>query len=153
MTNSDVETGPDAPTGENGPTTPAAERAREFVEAHPLATAAAAVATGALIGVLLPRVAGRAAPTRIAPAVGGLFQHAAKAIAAAETARTIVGALTSAGSGVKASAKRIADHAPHVDDIKHGAGRAVSAAEKVAGAAGDQVVRTIKRVRKAVTKD
>ena len=115
-----------------------------FVSDHPLATAGAAIAVGAVIGVLLPRwkVAASAGS-----AVTRTASRAAKAIATAETARTLISSFNSATDTVKDSAHKLADHLPDADAVKAGAKRALEHASETAQKAGEQVARTARRIR------
>jgi len=114
-----------------------------FIGEHPLATAGAAIAAGAVIGLLLPRwkVARTAGSV-----VGRTATRAAKAVATAETARTLLSGLTAATGSIKAGAHRIADHVPDSDTVKAGAKRALERANETAHKAGEQVARTARRI-------
>lgn len=120
-----------------------ATRIGSFVSDHPLATAGAAIAAGAVIGLLLPRLK----VTRTAGSVvTRTASRAAKAVAAAETARTLLSGLTAATGSIKAGAHRIADHLPDADSVKAGAKHALERAGETAQKAGEQVARTARRI-------
>jgi ElaB/YqjD/DUF883 family membrane-anchored ribosome-binding protein len=123
-----------------------APRISSFVAEHPLATAGAAIAAGAVIGLLLPRwkVARTAGSV-----VAGTASRAAKAVAAAETARTLLGGLNAATSTLRAGAHRVADHLPDADTVKAGAKRALERAGETAHKAGEQVAKTARRITTA----
>lgn len=117
-----------------------------FLSEHPLATAGAAIAVGAVIGMMLPR-------WRIGAAAGATIvrtaKNAAKAVAAAETARTVLSGLNAAGGTVRAGAHRIADHLPDAGTVKAGARRALEQATETAQKAGEKVASSARRVVKA----
>ncbi|MET0239415.1 MAG: hypothetical protein ABW184_05905 [Sphingobium sp.] len=121
-------------------------RIGSFVSEHPLATAAGAIAAGAVIGILLPR-------TRVGIAAGSTVARsaskAAKAVAAAETARTLIAGFNAVSDSVKAGAHRLADHVPDVDGVKAGAKHALERAGETAQKAGHQIAATARRAVKA----
>lgn len=119
-------------------------RVSTFVAEHPLATAGAAIAVGAVIGMLLPRwkVAATAGS-----AVTRTAKNAAKAIAAAETARTVMAGLSAAAGTVRAGAHQLADHLPDADTVKAGAKHALERAGETAQKAGETVVQAARRIK------
>ncbi|HEX7872941.1 MAG TPA: hypothetical protein VF475_08530 [Sphingobium sp.] len=122
----------------------AATKIGAFVSDHPLAAAGAAIAAGAVIGMLLPRW--KLAATT-GSAVTRTATRAAKAIATAETARTLIAGLAAATGSVKAGAHRIADHLPDSDTVKASAKHALERASETAQKAGEQVAKTARRIK------
>lgn len=119
-------------------------RIGSFVSDHPLATAGAAIAAGAVIGLLLPRwTVARTAGSVVSRTAG----RAAKAVAAAETARTLLSGVTAATGAIRSGAHRIADHVPDADTVRAGAKRALERAGETAHKAGEQVARTARRIK------
>ncbi|HEX7857073.1 MAG TPA: hypothetical protein VF503_25610 [Sphingobium sp.] len=121
-----------------------ATRIGSFVSEHPLATAASAIAVGAVIGMLLPRWKVTASA---GSAVSRTAGRAAKVIAAAETTRTLLAGLSAATGSVKAGAHRIAEHVPDADTVKAGAKRALERAGETAQKAGEQVAQAARRIK------
>jgi len=119
-------------------------RIGSFLSEHPFASAGAAIAVGAAIGLLLPRWKVTATA---GSAIGRTATRAAKAIAAAETARTLLAGINSATSSVKAGASRLADHVPDADTVKSGAKRALERAGETAQKASEQVVQAARRIK------
>ncbi|HEX7819030.1 MAG TPA: hypothetical protein VF463_00280 [Sphingobium sp.] len=121
-------------------------RISTFVSEHPFATAGAAIAAGAVIGLLIPR-------WRIGAAAGSTIirtaKNAAKAVAAAETARTVLSSLSAATGSVRAGASRLADHLPDADSVKAGARHALEYATETAQKAGEKVANTARRTTRA----
>jgi ElaB/YqjD/DUF883 family membrane-anchored ribosome-binding protein len=125
----------------------AADKATTLMTEHPLAVAAAAVAAGAAIGMLLPRWK---AGAKIGMAVGTTARRAAKTIAAAETAKMLFSGLTSAGDAVRTSAHRLAEQAPDTKAVRATAARAITRAGEAAQTAGSQAARTAQKLAKTV---
>ncbi|CAN5275868.1 hypothetical protein BH10PSE13_BH10PSE13_01920 [soil metagenome] len=119
-------------------------RIGSFVSQHPFASAGAAIAVGAAIGLLLPRW--RVTATA-GSAIGRTAARAAKAIATAETARTLLAGISSATDSVKAGASRLADHVPDAETMKSGAKRVLERAGETAQKAGEQVVQAARRIK------
>lgn len=115
-----------------------------FVSDHPFAAAGAAIAAGAVIGMLLPRWK---VATTAGSAVTRTAGRAAKAIAAAETARTVLSGISAVTGSVKSGAHRLADHVPPAESVKAGARRALERASETAHKAGEQVARTARRIK------
>lgn len=122
-------------------------RISTLVSEHPLAAAGAAIAAGAVIGMMLPRLRVGAAAGSAGSAVTRTAGRAAKAIAAAETARTLLSGLSAATGSVRAGAHRIAEHMPDADAVKSGAKRALERAGETAQKAGGQVVQAARRIK------
>lgn len=130
---------PDAGTPET-----ATARVGTFVSQHPFAAAGAAIAVGAAIGILLPRWKVTATA---GSAIGRTATRAAKAVAAAETARTLIAGLSAAGTSVKAGAHRLAEQVPDTETMKSGAKRVLERASETAQKAGEQVVQAARRIK------
>ncbi|MET0362741.1 MAG: hypothetical protein ABW048_13425 [Sphingobium sp.] len=121
-------------------------RISTFVAEHPLAAAGAAIAAGAVIGMMLPR-------WRVASAAGSAIGRtavkAAKTLAAAETARSLLSGINAATGSVRAGAHRLADHVPDADSVRSGAKRALERAAETAQKAGEKVASTARRTVKS----
>lgn len=129
--------------GDDTPNT-ASGKIGAFVSEHPIAAAGAAIAAGAVIGMLLPRWTIGA---KASAAVGRTATRAAKALATAETARTLLAGLGAATGSVKAGAHRLAEHVPDADTVKTGAKRALERASETAHKASEQVAQAARRVK------
>lgn len=115
-----------------------------FVSEHPIAAAAGAIAVGAAIGLLLPRWKVTATAGSVVARTAG---RAAKAVAAAETARTLLSGLSAATGTVKAGAQKLAEHVPDAETVRSGAKRALERAGETAQKAGEQVVQAARRIK------
>lgn len=124
----------------------AADKATTLLTEHPLAAAAAAVAAGAAIGMLLPRWR---AGARIGLAVATTARNAARTVAAAETAKALLSGLSSAGDAVRTRAQRLAEQAPDAEAVRATATRALARASEAAQIAGHQVAEKARKLAKA----
>lgn len=125
----------------------AADKANSLLTEHPLAAAAAVAAAGAVIGMMLPRWR---IGSKVGMAVGTTARNAAKALAMAETAKSLMSGLASAGGAVRTRAQHLAEQAPDVKTVKAGATRALALASEAAQMAGREVAQQARRVAKSV---
>jgi ElaB/YqjD/DUF883 family membrane-anchored ribosome-binding protein len=120
-------------------------RISSFVSEHPRAAAGAAIAAGAVIGMMLPRL-------RIGIIAGSAIsrtaRQAAKAIGTAGAAKAILSGITTATDNVKAGANRLVDHVPDADTVKASAKRALERASETAQKASEKVAGTARRTIK-----
>jgi hypothetical protein len=113
-----------------------ADRAAALASDHPLATTAAAVAAGAMIGIMLPRwKVGASVGTAVGSRVIPTARRIASMVAMAESAKSIIGTLTAAGQNVRDNAQRIVEKTPAPAAVKAAAGRAAAQVGAAAGRA------------------
>jgi ElaB/YqjD/DUF883 family membrane-anchored ribosome-binding protein len=128
----------------------AADAANRLLNEHPIATAAAAAAAGALIGLMLPRA-------RVAHRIGKTASRAARFVAAAETTRTVLASLAGTAQAARKGARDLADSAvgqvgevaasKPVRRLRKTAAHAVDQARDVASGASKRAGRAIGKIK------